>query len=92
MEKSFSWKNFDRMSKALESLGYVVIALGPVLGVAFIIFGNTIFMFTGIVVIFASFLIALYHISFSLLMNGMRDLTKQIEEYKLGIIENSTPE
>jgi hypothetical protein len=34
----------------------------------------------GLSLIFASFLIAAYHISFSLLMNAVHDLTKKLEE------------
>lgn len=80
------------MSHALESLGYVVMVLGPLLGIGFIVFGNTIFLITGVLIIFASFLISLYHLSFSLLMNGMRDLTRMLKDNKLENVNNKTSE
>ncbi len=81
MEKSFSWQNFDRMAKALESVGYVVAVFGPIIGIALIIFGSSMMQLGGIGLIIASVLIAMYHISFVLLMHGMKDLTDQVEEH-----------
>ncbi len=81
MEKSFSWKNFDRMAKALESVGYVVAVFGPIIGIALILFGGSMMQLAGIGLIIASVLIAMYHISFVLLMHGMKDLTAQVEEH-----------
>lgn len=74
MDESFSWKNFDRMAKVLESLGYIVAVFGPLVGIGMLILGDMAVKFMGIVTIVASFLVALYHISFSLLMGAIRNL------------------
>ncbi len=81
MEKSFSWQNFERMSKALESVGYVVAVFGPIIGIGLIIFGGSMMQLAGIGLIIASILIAMYHISFCLLMNAFKDIANQIEEH-----------
>ncbi len=91
MEKSFSWKHFDRMSKALESIGYVVMVFGPILGIALVVFGSTMFRLVGLAIVVASFLIAMYHISFSLLMNGIHDLKKHLETSPYEYIEDEKP-
>jgi hypothetical protein len=74
MKKSFSWRNFDRMSKAIESIGYVVLVFGPIFGISVAIFGSSMFRMMGFVIAGVSFLIAMYHFSFSLLMNGIKEL------------------
>jgi hypothetical protein len=79
MEENFSWQRFDRISKALESLGYLVAVFGPIAGIALLIFGDGIMRLMGVGVIVASALIAAYHISFSLLMNAVKDLTRHLE-------------
>jgi cyanate permease len=79
MEESFSWQRFERISKALESLGYLVAVFGPLVGIALLIIGDWTMRLMGIGVIVASALVAAYHISFSLLMNAVHDLTKRIE-------------
>ena len=80
MEKSFSWQNFDRMAKALESLGYVVVVVGLLVGIALFIMGGWMMRMIGLGIMAAGFLIAAYHISFSMLMNAIRDITKCLEE------------
>lgn len=90
MERSFSWHNFNRMSHALESLGYVVIVLGPLLGIAFLIFGSVMFKLTGAAMIVASILISMYHLSFALLMNSIRDIAKKLDLGENEGAENST--
>jgi vacuolar-type H+-ATPase subunit I/STV1 len=76
MEKSFSWQNFEKMSRALESLGYLVIVVGPIAGIVLLFAGDAMMKLLGAMVILASILIALYHISFSMLMNAIQDLSK----------------
>ena len=93
MDKPFSWHHFERMSKTLESLGYVVIVFGPLAGIGLLVFGSTMFKVSGILLILASFLISMYHVSFSLLMNGIRELKKMLDEDKTenntGTLDNS---
>lgn len=72
----FSWTSFDRTARALQSLGYLVAVFGPLAGLGMIVFGDTVIRLAGVAVLLASFLIALYHISFSLLMSALRDLAK----------------
>ncbi len=80
MQKLFSWQNFDRMAKALESIGYVTIALGPLLGIGIMIFGGSaVSILAGLGVIVASILIAMYHYSFALLMYSIRSLTVRLK-------------
>jgi len=79
MEEPFSWKRFDSVARVLESLGYLAAVLGPLVGIAMLVLGSTPVRFMGIVVIGASVLIAAYHISFSLLMNAVHDITKHLE-------------
>jgi hypothetical protein len=74
MSPSFSWQNFDRMARVLGSLGYVVAVFGPLLGILMLIFSSTPVRIAGLVLIVGSILIALYHISFSLLMDAIRTL------------------
>lgn len=77
MDKSFSWENFERMAKALESLAYIVLVCGPLLGLSLIIFGELLFKMVGLAIIFASILITVYHLSFSLLMVGFQKLREE---------------
>ena len=79
MNPSFSWQNFDRMARILESLGYMVAVFGPLLGIALLIFGSSQIRVLGLAVIVGSALTALYHISFSLLMDAVRTTTKRAE-------------
>ncbi len=79
MHQTFSWQNFNRMSKALESIGYIVLVFGPILGLSIVIFGSTMFRLVGIIIIFASFLIAMYHFCFSLMMHGIAVLKLQLD-------------
>lgn len=79
MDSKFNWDKFNRMSNALESLCYVVIVLGPLAGIGLIIIGDFVTKLVGVGVIFASVLISLYHLSFSLLMNGFRELAEKVE-------------
>jgi len=76
MEKSFSWQNFEKMSRALESLGYLVIVVGPITGIILLFVGDIMMKLLGVAVILASFLITLYHISFSMLMNAIQNISK----------------
>ncbi len=82
MEEPFSWQRFDRIAKTLEGLGYLVAFLGPLIGIAMLIVGDFLVRMLGIGLIVASFLVAAYHISFSLLMNAVHDLTRHMEEQK----------
>lgn len=82
MEEPFSWQRFDRIAKTLEGLGYLVAFLGPLIGIAMLIIGDFVVRMLGLGLIVASFLAAAYHISFSLLMNAVHDITKHIEEQK----------
>ena len=82
MEESFSWQRFDRIAKTLEGLGYLAAFLGPLMGIALLIVGDFVVRIIGLAMIVASFLTAAYHISFSLLMNAIHDLTKHLEEQK----------
>jgi hypothetical protein len=86
MEDSFSWQRFDRIAKTLEGLGYLVAFLGPLVGIALLIVGDTVVRVVGLAMIFGSFLTAAYHISFSLLMNAVHDITKHIESQQKGQI------
>ena len=79
MEESFSWQRFDRIAKTLEGLGYLVAFLGPLAGIALLIVGDTVVRIVGLAMIFGSFLTAAYHISFSLLMNAVRDITRRLD-------------
>ena len=74
MESSFSWQNFDRMAHVLESLGYLVLIFGPLVGLGMMIFGSGMINVMGLVVMVGSILIALYHICFSLMMRAIRGL------------------
>jgi hypothetical protein len=82
MEEPFSWQRFDRIAKTLEGLGYLVAFLGPLIGIAMLIIGDFVVRMLGLAMIVGSFLAAAYHISFSLLMNAVHDITKHIEEQK----------
>jgi hypothetical protein len=82
MDGTFSWQRFDRIARVLEALGYVVAFFGPLAGIVMFVIGDWITRIVGLSLIFASFLIAAYHISFSLLMNAVHDLTKKLEESK----------
>ncbi len=82
MEEPFSWQRFDRIAKTLEGLGYLVAFLGPLIGIAMLLVGDFLVRMLGIGLIVASFLVAAYHISFSLLMNAVHDLTRHMEEQK----------
>jgi hypothetical protein len=79
MSPSFSWHNFDRMARILESLGYMVAIFGPLLGIALLIFGPTLVRVLGLVIIVGSVLTALYHVSFSLLMDAIRTMIKRAD-------------
>lgn len=82
MSPSFTWQNFDRVARMLESLGYMVAGFGPLIGVILLIFGSPAIRLMAIAVIIGSALIALYHISFSLLMNAVRMLIKHEDAEK----------
>ena len=84
MDNPFSWQNFDRISGLLESVGYMVAVLGPIFGLGLLVFGCGLLRWIGIGVVIASVLIATYHLSFSLLMNAIRDLTKHLESLEAG--------
>ena len=79
MEESFSWRRFDSIARVLESFGYLAAVLGPLTGIAMLVFGSTPIRVVGLVVIGASVLIAAYHISFSLLMSAVHDITRHLE-------------
>jgi len=91
MERRFSWQHFDQTSRALESLGYVVVFFGPVIGILLLIFGSGAFKLTGLAVILASLLVALYHFSFSLLMNSIRQIEIELHKLKEGPWEPRSP-
>ena len=76
MERTFSWKKYDRMARTLESLAYVVIVVGPIVGVEFILQGDLAARLSGVAMIFGSILISMYHMSFALLMDGIREALK----------------
>lgn len=78
MDKSFSWSTFDRMSRTLEALGYVVVVLGPLLGLVLLVFGDAALRLAGLALILASLLVGLYHTSFSVLMNGVHQLRDEL--------------
>lgn len=78
MQKHFSWVSFDRMSAALEAMGYIIAVFGPLIGIALAILGSGFVRVTGVGIVFASILIALYHVSFSLLMNAIHQLQGEI--------------
>ena len=80
MEPQFSWDNFDRIAKTLLSLGYVMIVIGPLVGLVMMVMGDTLVRFTGIAVIAGSIFIALYHISFSLLMGALHEVIRHLPD------------
>jgi len=79
MEKQFSWKEFENVSRTLELLGTGVIILGLIVSIAMIIFGSSIIRIGGIALIFGSLVVAVYHYSFSMLMNGIKEIMKRLE-------------
>ena len=82
MERRFSWQHFDQTSHALESLGYVVVVFGPIMGILLLIFGSATFKLAGLMVVLASLLITLYHFSFSMLMNSIRQIEKELNKLR----------
>ena len=60
MEQPFSWRSFDQMARALQSVGYLVIVFGPLVGLAVVILASGMMRVVGIAVIGASFFLALY--------------------------------
>ena len=78
MDQSFSWQNFDRMAHVLETLGFFVLILGPLIGLGMLIFASGYLSIIGLVVILGSVLVALYHISFSFLMHAIRGIIRDI--------------
>lgn len=91
MNKKFSWNDFESMSKLLESIGYAVLVFGPLTGAALLIFGPVSLKILGVLTIIASMLIALYHFSFALLMNGIRESLNQfLSSGAIDNIENET--
>jgi hypothetical protein len=79
MEQPFSWRSFDQMARALQSIGYLVVVFGPLVGLAVVIMGAGMMRVVGIGIIGASVFLAMYHMSFSLLMNAMHDMVKRLE-------------
>ncbi|HEY3296739.1 MAG TPA: hypothetical protein VGL38_15010 [bacterium] len=90
MEEPFSWQRFDSIAKVLGSLGYLAAVFGPLTGIAMLVLGSTAVRLAGIVVIGASVLIAAYHISFSLLMNAVHDITRHLELHEHEQVETPT--
>lgn len=82
MEPQFSWETLDRLAKTLQSIGYIVIVFGPIVGLVMLIMGETMIRMTGLAIIFGSILIALYHLSFSLVMIALHDLLKHLPPEK----------
>lgn len=82
MEPQFSWEKLDRLAKTLQSIGYVVIVFGPLIGIVMLIMGETVIRFSGLAVIFGSILIALYHLSFSAVMIAIHDLLSHLSPDK----------
>ena len=80
MDATFSWQRFDKIARVLEALGYVVALLGPLAGITMLIIGDWVTRILGLSIILGSFLVAAYHISFSLLMSAVHDITKHLEE------------
>ena len=80
MDKSFTWQNFDRVARMVESLGYFVLLIGPLVGLGIFIFSSGVVRFIGIAVLFGSVVIALYHISISYIMFGMRKMFESRDE------------
>ncbi len=84
MEETCNWQRFDRIAKALESLGYLVAVFGPLVGIVLLVIGDWAIRGVGVMVIVASVLVAVYHISFSLLMNAIKDLSKHLDAHEHG--------
>jgi len=82
MEPQFSWETLDRLAKTLQSIGYIVIVFGPLIGIVMLIMGETVIRFTGLAVIFGSILVALYHLSFSLVMTALHDVLNHLPRNK----------
>jgi len=89
MEQPFSWQVFDKMARTLEGLGYVVVTVGPIVGIVMLITGSSVGRVTGIAIIAGSVVVGLYHFSFSLLMVAMHHILRQLEESKSST--NSSP-
>lgn len=80
MEQPFSWQIFDKMARTLEGVGYIVITVGPIVGLVMLITGGGVGRATGVAIILGSFLISLYHFAFSLLMAAMHHLLRQLQD------------
>lgn len=89
MGKQFSWKEFENVSKTLELLGTGVIILGLIVSVLMIIFGSSIIRIGGIVLIFVSLIVAVYHYSFSMLMNGIKEIMQRLEQTESSQVQSN---
>jgi hypothetical protein len=83
MEPQFSWESLDRLAKTLQSIGYIVIVFGPIIGLVMLVMGETVIRLSGLAVIIGSILIALYHLSFALVMSALHDVVRHLPEDKL---------
>lgn len=75
MEERFPWPEFDRLARMLQSSGYVVIVVGPIVGIVMLIMGETILRITGLAILIGSVLIGLYHMCFASIMNALHDIS-----------------
>jgi hypothetical protein len=74
MEERFPWPEFDRLAKMLQSSGYVVIVVGPIVGLVMLIMGEAVLRISGFAILFGSVLIGLYHMCFASIMNALHDI------------------
>ena len=80
MRSKFSWKDFDNMSKILESAGIAILVFGPLTGITLIILGSVIIKIAGVCVIVGSVVTCIYHFSFSMLMNSIKEIMQQLQK------------
>ena len=84
MTKHFSWTHLEHMCNAVESLGYVVAVLGPLAGILLVIFSESAFRLTGIIVIISSLWLALFHLAFAQLMHAFKQYHDEMESSHAG--------
>ena len=78
MDSSFSWKNYHRWADTLQSIGFVFLIIGPLVGIVLLVVGDLMLKLMGVIAIAASILICLYHMSFCLLMNAIEQIKDQL--------------
>ncbi len=82
MKKANLWRKFDRMSIVLESISYLIVIFGPLLGIAMLILGGSAIRFAGLILLLVSILFALYHYSFSLLMRAVKEISNRLDSLR----------